>query len=60
MALKVYIVANPRGIQEGVRVFRHNDREFHEGALVRDGELPKAVIADLVARGFLEERAADG
>ena len=52
---KTYRVLNPRGIEKGVHILRHDSTKWHEDDdFTQPASMPDAVVADWVKRGFLE------
>ena len=49
-----YRVANPRGIEKGVRILCTDDREWYEGDAIDPADLGDA-FAHYLDRGFVEE-----
>lgn len=51
---KQYVVANPRGIPEGIRILATDDAEFFEGDSVTKADMGTAWVS-FVERGFIVE-----
>ncbi len=51
-----YKLLNPRNIAEGLPILstKDGDRNWHEGDIIDDEDLPEASIHDLMGRGFLQ------
>ena len=52
---KQYVVANPRGIPEGVCILRTESKEFYEGDPITAADVGAGVLKLWVERGFIVE-----
>ena len=58
---KQYIVANPRGIPQGIRLLEFHGKEWYEGdAFVRPSGMSDYGWQRLVGGGFVVEKEGDG